>query len=118
MFKDQLPPVFPISDALFQQCCKYLDTDIDWEQAVSDYEFKTKLSEIARDILRKAGSEEETLENLQKVAKDLVRKTDRNTLDFYEHLCQENRCCYGDVMYMLLFISFLAFLKNLWWCRG
>ena len=83
MFKDQLPPVFPISDALFQQCCKYLDTDIDWEQAVSDYEFKTKLSEIARDILRKAGSEEETLENLQNVAKDLVRKTDRNTLDFF-----------------------------------
>ena len=78
-FQEALPRVFPISDDLVQQCSKHEDTDadIDWEQAAGDYEFKRKVSEVARNILKKAGREEETLENLQKVAKDLVRKNGR-----------------------------------------
>ena len=70
--QDPLPRVFPICDDVLQ-CCKHAGTDIDWEQAAGDYEFKRKLSEVARDILAKAGSKEEALENLEKVAKDLVR---------------------------------------------
>ena len=54
-----------------------MEANINWEQAAADYEFKRKLSEFARDILVKAEGEEQTFENLQKVAKDLVRQ---NTL--------------------------------------
>lgn len=51
-----------------------METDIDWAEAAGDNEFKRKLSDVARDILKNAGSDEETLENLQKVAKNLVSK--------------------------------------------
>lgn len=71
-FQDSLPPVYPICDDILQ-CCTHVGTDVGWEQATGDYEFKRKLSDVARDILAKAGSKEEALENLEKVAKDLVR---------------------------------------------
>ena len=102
--------MFPITDDLFPECLKHVDADIDWERAAADFQFKRKLSEVARDILKKAGSEEESLENLQKVAKDLVRKwieirwifISREQMLFMKMSCT-----------ILLFISFQTFLRNL-----
>ncbi|XP_028413242.1 uncharacterized protein LOC114536089 isoform X2 [Dendronephthya gigantea] len=68
--QDPLPRAFPISDAV-PGCCEHIETDVDWTQAAGDYELKRKLSDVARGILKNAGRDEETLENLQKVAKDL-----------------------------------------------
>ena len=59
----------PLRDGIFK-CSQ--NAYVDWEQVAADYDLETRLSDVARNILAKSECEEDTLEDLEELARDIV----------------------------------------------